>query len=189
MQKLPEEIEKTFKQGVNLYIDFSGDKDIINFYEKIDNWDVMKNLTEMVCFAKFLGIAKEHNLFKDVDRIFKISGRYHLTDSFDISKYDDSVKDKIVFKTKRTSQFAEEITGGVTLQHMSRLWSFDSSLHDEITENYKQMIDNFINRLENRGYIDIEHSFYKFMDPKKIVEFNMVGVTGNIAPNGVLVED
>ena len=83
-----------------------------------------------------------------------MSGRYVLNDDFDLEKH-VSAKDKIVVRGPYTSQFNAQITCGVTLQYMSRLWSFDASLIDYIVEVYKQMFGHMQNRLQEGGYIDI----------------------------------
>lgn len=190
-QALSEDIKKHLLQSVNLYADFSKDQNVTHFYKTIENHDIMKNLTEMVCFVKFLNLAKENKVkvFEGVDRVFKISGRYYLTDNFDITKYDDTVKGKYVFKRKMTSQFPIGVTGGVNRQYMSRLWSFDPILLNETIATFTTMINNFIDRVNNKGYIDIEHSFYKFMDPQKVIEFEKTGVAGQFGATGCTVED
>jgi hypothetical protein len=44
-------------------------------------------------------------------------------------------------------------------------------------------------RLAQGGYVDIEHMLYKFLDPTKLIEKQILGLEGNIAPNGAAVQD
>ena len=94
------------------------------------------------------------------------------------------VKDKIVIKGPFTSQFPPELTNGVRLQYMSRLWSFDANLLSYVSDTYERIYANMIERINNRGYIDIEHSLYQFLDAQKIKFANRMGVQGMIAPIG-----
>jgi hypothetical protein len=38
-------------------------------------------------------------------------------------------------------------------------------------------------------YIDVEHSMAKFIPADKLVELDVVGLQGNIAPNGMMIID
>ena len=96
---------------------------------------------------------------------------------------------KIIIKGPYTSQFAPEITGDAKLQYMSRLWSFDSKLTPYISEVYKNMFQNIVERLNAKGYIDIEHLLFKHLDPTIVQNIDKIGICGNIAPNGAFVEE
>ena len=86
-------------------------------------------------------------------------------------------------------QFNAQITGGVTLQYMSRLWSFDASLIDYIVEVYKQMFGHMQNRLQGGGYIDIEHMMFHHLRSELVETISKIGIQGNIAPNGVGIKE
>jgi hypothetical protein len=44
-------------------------------------------------------------------------------------------------------------------------------------------------RVNNKGYIDIEHLFCKFLPSDLVLEIARTGVAGNIAPNGQFIEN
>ena len=121
-------------------------------------------------------------------RIFKMSGRYMLNEDFNYDKHLQA-KDKVVIRGPFTSQFRQETTGGVSLQYMSRLWSFDAFLLPYVRDLYTDMFNHMTERLNAKGYIDIEHLLFHHLDPILIENIGKLGVEGNIAPNGARVSD
>lgn len=153
------------------------------------NWDIVKNMIEIVMFGSFFELLSKGEV--DVgpyDRIFKMSGRYTLNDSFDYQSHLDA-KDKVVIRGPYTSQFTSEITGGVSLQYMSRLWSFDYSLLSYVADMYADMFTHMNDRLNNKGYIDIEHLLYSHLKQDIVITPERIGIEGNIAPNGAAISD
>jgi hypothetical protein len=125
----------------------------------------------------------------DADRIFKLSGRYQVTDKFDITKFDNAnTKDKYVFKRAQPSWINPADTGTNTLLQ-TRLWSFTPGLFLETIELYKNIIENMVKLFNENKYIDNEHSMSKFIPKEKLVELETVGLQGNIAPNGMMIID
>ena len=192
MAGIPLSIEQanTLSAQVENLIDFTGDPDVVGLYNSTDNWDVVKNVTEVMCFGKAL--KRLHNdviKFENTDRIFKLSGRYTLNNKFDLSWYDNyRVQEQIIVGASRSSQFAFDLTL-VERQYMSRLWSWPTKLTDEIISVYDRTLVYMGERLSHGGYVDIEHALYKFLDPNKVTEKQEVGVEGNIGPNGLAVKD
>jgi hypothetical protein len=129
----------------------------------------------------------------NITRVFKISGRYWLSGDFNINDYDYSTNDRFVFKTKETSTvlhhplYDYELTGGIFYQYNTRLWSFDVSLLIETFNMFQLMFNDMINILSNKKFIDLEHSIYKFIDKKKVIEFDTIGLAGLWGPNGSLI--
>jgi hypothetical protein len=97
--------------------------------------------------------------------------------------------DKVVIRGPFTSQFNSQVTGGVSLQYMSRLWSFDAFLLPYIRDLYTDMFNHMTDRLNAKGYIDIEHLLFHHIDPVLVENIGKLGVEGNIAPNGARVSD
>ena len=179
----------TLTEAVDNIVDFTSDEGVKSLYHSTDNWDVVKNVTEVMCFGKALKILKNAGQFDNTQRIFKISGRYQLSDDFKIDYYDQySVQTNIIVSKSRGSQFDISITH-VPRQFMSRLWSWPSALTDEIIEVYDQSLLFMQERILDGGYVDIEHVLYKFLDHNKIIELDTIGIYGNIGPNGQLVKD
>jgi hypothetical protein len=177
------EEKKILSDYIYRFYDFT-EEDTVKQIQKVDNWDVVKNMIEVVMFGSFFDLMSTTDLkLPHYDRIFKMSGRYTLTDEFD-HDFHLQQEGKIVIRGPYTSQFNSTITGGVTLQYMSRLWSFDSCHLEYIRDTYVDMFNHMNERLNNGGYIDIEHLLYHHLHHTLIVTPKRIGVQGNIAPNG-----
>jgi hypothetical protein len=185
-KNLEQEEQNQIKDHINTFYSFA-EAENVKQIQSVQNWDIVKNMIEIMIFGSYYSGAKD-TLISKYKRIFKMSGRYVLNDDFDLEKH-MAVKDKIVVRGPYTSQFNAQITGGVTLQYMSRLWSFDASLIDYIAEVYKQMFDHMQNRLQEGGYIDIEHMMFYHLRSDLIEFIPKIGVEGNIAPNGVGIKE
>jgi hypothetical protein len=175
---------------VDQVIDYTNDPGVHELYHSTDNWDVVKNVNEVICFARALAELEVSQILSNVQRLFKISGRYTLTAHFDIGFYNQPEnQNKIVVSRAKGSQFHPSITGGIQRQYMSRLWSWPKDINKEIIQVYDNSLIYMFERLQNNGYADIEHTLYRFLDQKKVHELDRIGVAGNIGPNGVAVED
>jgi len=137
-------------------------------------------------------IQSDEDLLAEVNassRIFKLSGRYELTDKFDIKAFDNKkTKNKYVFKKRQASWISESDTG-VDFMLQTRLWSFTPALLDDTINMYSQIVNNMFATFNAGKYIDNEHSMAKFIPADKLVELDVVGLQGNIAPNGMMVID
>lgn len=185
---LLDEQRDILQQFVDVLIDFSKDKSVVQIYNSTNNWDIVKNFTEIQIFGQTLKIIAGHEAYKDIDRFFKVSGRYLLNNDFKIKDYVKR-KDKIVFAKRRISQFDPKITGGVANQYMSRCWSFPAAEITNIEKMFTAMQLCMIDILQKGGYIDIEHLLFLYTDPTKVLEISPIGVQGLLGPNGVLVRD
>jgi len=175
--------EDILRNNCHVFVDYSQDEDVQAMYDS-DNWDVVKNGTEIMCFGRALAVLAAEDIFKDIDRIHKMSGRYVLNDQFDLETYEKSdVVDKIVIGPKYRSQFPPEVTQ-VPFQYMARLWSWPATRIDEVVKVYSDSFVFFAERLAAGGYVDIEHVLAKFLDPAHVHEIANLGVEGQIAPNG-----
>lgn len=176
------------KDVCNVFIDCSNDEDVQALYDN-DNWDVVKNGTEIMCFSRVLGILQQEKLLDGIDRVHKVSGRYLLNDDFKLDLYDrEDVKDKIVIGPTHPSQFPVELTQ-VPLQYMARLWSWPATMTNEVIQVYIDSFNFFAERLANGGYVDIEHVLYKFLPAEHVHNEPLLGIEGHIAPNGVQIKN
>jgi hypothetical protein len=178
---------------VDYYIDNSDDEDIKYFHNNVANYDIGKNVMEAMGMMKALTyINSDADLMKeiaDADRIFKLSGRYQVTDKFDITKFDNAnTKDKYVFKKSQPSWINPQDTGVTTLLQ-TRLWSFTPGLFTATIELYKNIIETMVRLVNENKYIDNEHAMSKFIPKDRLVELETVGLQGNIAPNGMMIID
>lgn len=189
-QSLPtiDEYEK-LREYCIIIASFHEDPNFIHI-QKSDNWDIVKNACELMMYGMFFEkmASDKDDWQKKYKRVFKLSGRYELTENFDLEQHMNA-DGKIVIRGPFTSQFPPHLTGNVTLQYMSRLWSFDTSLIDYVSILYKDMFMSFKERIENQGYIDIEHLLFKHLDHSILEIANRIGVKGNLAPNGKEVND
>ena len=179
--------------AVDYYIDNSDDDDIKYFHTNVQNYDIGKNAMEALGILKALSyIANNKDMMKDVadsGRIFKLSGRYQVTDKFDIENFDNAnTKGKYVFKKAQPGWINPQDTGVTTLLQ-TRLWSFTPDLIIDTLTLYKNIIDNMFAMFNQGKYIDNEHSMSKFIPKDKLVELDIVGLQGNIAPNGMMIID
>lgn len=178
---------------VDYYIDNSDDQDIQYFHNNVQNFDIGKNAMECLGMAKALAyIQSDEDIMKDINgsaRIFKLSGRYLLTDKFDITKFDnEDTKDKYVFKKAQAAWIPQAETGtNILLQ--TRLWSFTPSLLVNTADLFKTILNNMFATFNQQKYIDVEHSMGKYIPKDQLVELESVGLQGNIAPNGMMIID
>ena len=176
----------TLEPLVSQIVDFDDNEDVKAIFLS-ENWDLVKNTTEVMCFRMTLEQLQDAGAFEGIDRIHKLSGRYQLSKNFDVKRY-EQYPDKIVTTHPYASQFPLQLTQ-VTNQYMSRLWSWPTALMPAVLDVYEQGLDYIAGRIAAGGYCDIEHMLFKFLPPQHIQEFDKVGVKGNIGPNGAPVDD
>ena len=186
-QDITKEERDILSQYIDKFYTFS-DAENIQQIQQVPYHDIVKNMIEIIMYGSFFDKAIEDGWREKYKRIFKMSGRYTLNDDFNYDKHMQAV-DKIIVRGPFTSQFRQETTGGITLQYMSRLWSFDAFLLPYVRDLYTDMFNHMTERLNAKGYIDIEHLLFHHLDPILIENIGKLGVEGNIAPNGARVTD
>ena len=174
------------EENCDLLLDFSRDSDVQAIYQS-ENWDVVKNSTEIMCFGRALRMCQDDGDFAGLDRLHKMSGRYVLNDQFNLAIYEQH-PDRIIIGPKHQSQFPYELTG-IELQYMARLWSWPTTLTESIIEVYNDSLAYIGERVSLGGYADIEHVLYKFLPTELVTEIPVLGVEGSIAPNGVPIKN
>jgi len=179
--------ETVLEAEVDEIISYNDDEDVKAIFVS-DNWDVVKNTTEVMCFKRALEHCLEYKLFDGIERVFKMSGRYRLNGNFDPAQY-VMAPESIITTRKHASQFPHQVTL-VEYQYMSRLWSWPANITQRIIDEvYNAGLEYMAERLTQGGYCDIEHMLYKFLPANLILEINKVGLEGNIGPNGAAVND
>jgi len=118
-------------------------------------------------------------------RIFKISGRYRLCNSFDIAAYQNPVFDeKYVFRNNTMYIVSE--TGDSWSKEVleTRLWSM---CHSQLTDFHSRLPEFLLYSVNNiQG---IEMTFWNLLDKDKVFTIPQIHVEGNIATNGAFVSD
>jgi hypothetical protein len=170
------------------YVNLSEDPNIIAIYNSTNNWDIVKSTTEVMGFSNALRLLLTNNSLNGIDRVFKISGRYTLSDTFDISQFEE-LPGRIVVANRRPTQFGPAVTGGIVEQYMSRLWSWPIDETPTVINCYEQGLMYIAQTMSAGGYCDIEHMLFKFLPAELVTEVARVGIQGNISPNGQPVVD
>lgn len=183
----PEQIA-TIESQVEYYYNFSENEAVQGIFHSTDNWDIVKNTTEVMIFGELLSQMTAARIPEQFDRIFKMSGRYQLTERFDPAYY-DTVPDRIVVLQRKTSQFPTHITDGMEYQYMSRLWSWPADCTDQIIDSYLRGFVGMAQRLDAGGYFDIEHMLYYYLPEELVTQRPVVGLRGLLGPNGTQIED
>jgi hypothetical protein len=120
-----------------------------------------------------LDIIQQQNI--QCDKIFKISGRYKLSETFDVSVYDKN--GKFYFKTRDKNQL------GNYFLH-SRMWAACGTIFFDA----KKLVEKSFNT-HLKENITIEEAIYKNIDLTKLIEFDTIHCEGYIAPWNTLIKD
>lgn len=169
-----------------------------NFLSKVQNRNEMggatgitKSVAELTLMASVLDALKNHPDMKpatEVDRIFKISGRYQLSPLFDPAAYAD-VAGRYVFR-KADASWMKDAAETIGTDHgfSSRLWSFDIAQLDDVIDTFDAMIEDCL-EITQTHYIDMEHLLYKHFHGDQVVELEHTHLYGTIAPTGTCIYD
>ena len=131
----------------------------------------IKNATECMSICTALSLADP----KKYDRIFKITGRYFLSNAFNIDEH--NVYGKFTLKEKIKCSHGKEFTGSDYIRHCM-YWSFCTSIYDEVLKIFND-IDNYIDQCEkNRIIPTIENGLEIFTNPNIINDIKKTGVFG-----------
>ena len=179
--------ENALLDACDIFLDFTTNTEVNWIYNNkawFENWDVVKNLTELTTFPLSLYSLLDSGELDGIDRVFKMSGRYLLNDKFNLDFYSTAeAKDKIVIGRRCASQFPYQITL-LKEQYMARLLSWPSHMQKDMAGYYVNARDYMRERMRAGGYADIEHCLFYALPQDRVLEVDEVGVYGTIAPNG-----
>jgi len=105
------------------------------------------------------------------DRIFKLSGRYHLTDLFDPAVHNHP--GKYVFKSAPSEYY-----DGENIFHMS-CWSVCGTMMPHLQEFLSRAMVQSMKKL-----IDIEHATYQTLPKEYYTTIDTLGISGRLALSG-----
>lgn len=142
----------------------------------------VKHVTELTCLREFLAHAERTRLLAGIDRVFKLSGRYWLTDDFSLERFD--VPRAFVLKHAQPSKINNAITGGIPMRHTSRLWSFETSMLRDTLELLDRMLASMTSSTELEGRVDIDHLLFHHVPKERKHTLYLVGVAGDTAEAG-----
>jgi hypothetical protein len=187
--------KNTLKEKTDLFLEFYDEPVLKQIYENLEKRPELitygKSLLETRGLLNALYTIKKHNLFSDSQRVFKFTGRYLLNDDFDIQDYQSKfLENKYVVKkydylTEEQENFSEEeklenvyaYLYGAKGMMVTGLWSFDRMLFNEIVESLENAFRYMERMIQYTAGTDIEHSLYRFMNKKNIVDIPNLGLS------------
>jgi hypothetical protein len=167
--RLEEENYDFLKNSVDMFVNI-GERKFCRFI----NENGVKGAGECYMLLVAFDLLKKQKF--SINRIYKISGRYALSDSYEKKQY-ENLYGKYCFKTREKNEF------GKIFLH-SRMWSFCGSLIDDAEEFVRQSFREHV--FKN---ITIEEALYNNIDLTKLIEFDKIHCQGYIAPWNILIND
>lgn len=143
----------------------------------------VKSAGEAYLLKESLGLLKN-----EYDRIFKLSGRYRLTERFNIN--DHLHKNKFVFLPKAPTHKTEMIdSNGNLLSKKSSIdfspWRYETTFYSfDNVPKAKLIFDYIFNSLvevySEENYIDIETATYLTINKDDVIEIPVIGLAGTL---------
>lgn len=150
-----------------------------NLFSLVNNIHKMKSASETNMMFRAFDLLRQHNLLGK--RIFKLSGRYKLADSFDISFYDNPAFDnKYTFLVKQwASTYDNWLTKRMVMRLETALISFTPFLIDEFQSVLPGVLWQTLKTDDC-----IEEALFEYIPHDKIAPLNVVHVEGFKAEGG-----
>ena len=182
-----QEYKDNFIEHSDLFIECGDDPYMKSLYENLHRdpgkFTFVKSMLECRCLELVLNHMMEHNVFNDATRVFKLSGRYKLNEYFDIDDYKTRfLTNKYVMKYYDYEERFEDIENIYSLLYgckgsiITGLWSFDRFLFNDIFNVLQKSFEYMERAIQLTAGIDIEHSFYHFIDRDKILNVPILGL-------------
>jgi len=185
---ISEDYKNVLKEKVDLFLEFCDDLVIKTLYENFSQKKHLitfgKSLLETRGILNCLYLMKEKQLFTDVNRVFKLTGRYTLNDNFNIIDYQSKfLDDKYVAKIYKYNDIDPdniyEYLYRAEGMMITGLWSFDKMLFGEIVESLEKSFTYLEKMIQYTSGNDIEHALYRFIDKDKIIHTPNLGLNVN----------
>jgi hypothetical protein len=182
------------KEKVDLFLEFYNEPILKQIYENLESRPELitfgKSLLETRGLLNTLYVIKNHNLFSDSQRIFKLTGRYLLNEYFDIKDYESKfLEEKYVIKKydylpQESENFDDKelenvyaYLYGAKGMMITGLWSFDRLLFNEIIQSLEKAFIYMEKMIQYTAGTDVEHSLYRFLNKKNIISIPNLGLT------------
>lgn len=146
-----------------------------------NNLTIHKSFGEVAGMMDFLHVLKNNP--GNYNRVFKLSGRYQLSDKFDYSAHNNSKDSVVILRHKEW---------GTDSVFLTRLWSFDYSMLDKMIEVYQHIIDYMVDITNKYNLVPIiEVTLFKFLKELNVpvVEVDTMGVIGLYGQDGATVDE
>lgn len=184
---IKQEYKDKFIELSDLFIECGDDPYMKSLYENVhrdpNKFTFVKSMLECRCLQITLNYMMEHNIFSDATRVFKLSGRYKLNDYFDIEDYKSKfLMNKYVMKYYDYKERFKDMDDIYTTLYgckgsiVTGLWSFDRFLFNDIFSVLEKSFQYMERAIQMTAGIDIEHSFYHFVDRDKILNVPILGL-------------
>lgn len=154
-----------------------------NLFSAVCNIHKMKSASEVNMMFRAFQLLREHNLLGQ--RIFKLSGRYRLADSFDIRFYDNpQMQDKYTFLVKQwASTYDDWLTKRVVMRLETALISFTPSLINEFQNVLPGVLWQTLKTDDC-----IEEALFEYIPHEHIFPLDVVHVEGHKAEGGFVFQ-
>ncbi len=192
------------REKCDLFLEFNNEIGIQQIYENLEKRPELitygKSLLETRGLLNTLYEIKKHNLFNDSQRVFKMTGRYLLNDDFQIKDYESKfLEGHYVIKKYDYLSEEEQILDEKNLENVyaylygskgmmiTGLWSFDRELFNDAVEALEKSFKYMERMLQYTAGTDVEHSLYRFINKKNIINSRNLGLTivkGMLGENG-----
>ena len=177
-----------------MFLEFHSESVIQQIYENIEKRPELitygKSLLETRGLLNALYKIKEHNLFNDSQRVFKLTGRYLLNGDFNIEDYQSKFLEGY-YVIKKYDYLSEEEQNlnenslenvyaylyGAKGMMITGLWSFDRILFNEAVGALEKAFFYMEKMIQYTAGTDVEHSLYRFINKKKIISIPNLGLT------------
>ena len=151
--------------------------------------DVRKTNRDVAYIKNAIELHTTISILQDIpnrySHVFKISGRYTLTEQFNIEAH---VANRATFAQARRTGYPFDYVGTDGML-MTRLYSFDYNVIPQMLETLKQIEVFFHEQWDGGKVFDMEHGFYKFLPRDILNEVGKIGVRGRIGHLTSIVED
>lgn len=193
---ISEEYKSILKDKVDLFLEFYDEPGIKTLYENFSQKPELitfgKSLLETRGILNCLYLMRDNELFNDVNRIFKLTGRYTLNEYFNVQDYESRFLDNhYVAKTysylnkEKQSMNIDNLENIYAYLYQAEgmivtgLWSFDRMLFNETIEVLERSFLYLEKMIQYTTGNDIEHALYRFLDKDKIIHTTNLGLNVN----------
>ncbi len=185
---IDEKYKEALRDKCDLFLEFYEEPVLKQLYENIFERSELitygKSLLETRGLLNTLYEINKNNLFNDSQRVFKLTGRYLLNDDFNIKDYESRfLENRYVIKKYdylTQDELLENVYAylyGAKGMMVTGLWSFDRILFNEAVEALEKSFFYMEKMIQFTAGTDIEHSLYRFIDEKKIIDVSNLGLT------------
>jgi len=193
-RSIDEKQKDILKEKCDLFLEFYNEPVIQQIYENLEKGPELitygKSLLETRGLLNALYTIKQHNLFSDSQRVFKLTGRYLLNDDFNIQDYESKfLEGKYIIKRleylpQETENYDEKelenvyaYLYGARGMMITGLWSFDRMLFNEAVNSLEKTFKYMEKMIQYTAGTDVEHSLYRFINNNNIISIPNLGLT------------